>query len=109
MIKYNSLKTISMANYHDIKGKVTAKFIKKDGIATMVVTMSKNSEILPHKHATNESVIYLLKGKVLVTTDKKKKEVVSGGQTTICLNKHTHGIKNIGNTNAVFFGVVYDK
>ena len=53
MIKYQDLKTISMGQYHDIKGKVTAKFIKKDGIATMVVTMSKNSEILPHKHATN--------------------------------------------------------
>ena len=109
MIKYKNLKTISMATYHDIKGKVTAKFIKKDGIATMVITMSPKSEILPHKHATNESVIYLLKGKVLVTTDHKKKEIVSAGECTICLNKHTHGIKNIGKSNAVFFGVVYDK
>ena len=109
MIKYKNLKTISMGQYHDIKGKVTAKFIKENGIATMVITMAKGSEILPHKHATNESVIYLLKGKVEVTTNGKKKEIVNAGETTICLNKQTHGIKNIGNTSAVFFGVVYDK
>ena len=109
MIKYKKLKTISMEQYHEIDGKVSAKFIKKDGIATMVVTMSPNSEILPHKHATNESVIYLLKGKVMVTTDRKKKEIVNAGETTICLNKHTHSIKNIGRKPAVFFGVVYDK
>ena len=51
----------------------------------------------------------MLKGKIKVTTDNKKQEIVNAGETTICLNKHTHGIKNIGKTNAVFFGVVYDK
>ena len=109
MIKYKTLKTISMGEYHDIKGKVTAKFHNKDGIATMVITMSPSSEILAHKHATNESVIYMLKGKVLVTTDNKKKEIVNANECTICFNKHIHAIKNIGKTNAVFFGVVYDK
>ena len=109
MIKYKSLKTISMGQYHDIKGKVTAKLINKDGIITMVVTMAKGSEIMPHKHAKNESVVYVLKGKLQVSLDNKKKEIVNAGETTICLNKHTHGIKNIGNTNAVFFGVVYGK
>ena len=84
MIKYKNLKTMSMAEYHDIKGKVTAKFIKKNGIATMVITMTKGSEILPHKHATNESVIYVLKGKIKVTTDNKKQEIVNAGETTIC-------------------------
>ena len=109
MIKYKNLKTISMAEYHDIKGKVTAKFHNKDGIATMVITMAKGSEIFPHQHATNESIIYVLKGKIQVTTDNKKKEIVNAGETTICFNKHTHGIKNVGTTPAVFFGVVYDK
>ena len=69
------------------------------------VTLPVGSSLGVHTHSGEREVYHILSGKALYQDDEQTYEIAAG-DTTVCLDGHSHGISNIGEEDLVWVAAV---
>lgn len=105
IIDFNNMESKMLPEFKGGEGVTEARMYLDDLNRIMVMKLKPGASIGYHLHDKGSEIIYVIEGKGTAVYDGED-ETVSAGMCQYCPKGHSHGLKNTGDEDLVFFAVV---